>query len=39
MPDVIMEDDCESIGGEAEMIYPQLHSEERNRIVGFAARG
>jgi hypothetical protein len=32
MPDVIIEDDCESIGGETEMIYPQIEAELRGKI-------
>ncbi len=29
MPDVIVEDDCESIGGEIEMTYPRLSPNRR----------
>jgi hypothetical protein len=32
LPDLIVEDDCESIGGEAEMVYPNLKPELRNKI-------
>jgi hypothetical protein len=32
LPDVIVEDDCESIGGKAEMVYPNLKPELRNKI-------
>jgi hypothetical protein len=32
LPDLIVEDDCESIGGKTEMVYPNLPSELRNRI-------
>ncbi len=32
LPDVIVEDDCESIGGEVEMVYPNLKRELRNKI-------
>lgn len=32
LPDVIVEDDCESIGGKVEMVYPNLKPELRNRI-------
>lgn len=32
MPDIIIEDDCESIGGETEMIYPQIEAELRGKI-------
>jgi hypothetical protein len=31
-PDVLVEDDCESIGGTAEMTYPQIQPELRARI-------
>jgi len=31
-PGVLIEDDCESIGGEVEMTYPHLHSEAKARI-------
>lgn len=31
-PDVLIEDDCESIGGEPEMTYPHLKPELRARI-------
>lgn len=32
LPDVIVEDDCESIGGEVEMVYPNLRPESKKRI-------
>jgi hypothetical protein len=32
LPDVIVEDDCESIGGEVEMVYPNLRPALKNRI-------
>ena len=38
MPDVIIEDDCESIGGQVEMTYPHLQPEEQARIVGIVVR-
>jgi hypothetical protein len=31
-PDVIVEDDCESIGGEAEMIYPNMAPSYKSHI-------
>lgn len=31
-PDILIEDDCESIGGEAEMTYPHLRRELKARI-------
>jgi hypothetical protein len=38
LPDVIVEDDCESIGGEAEMVYPNLKPELRNKIKSIVVR-
>jgi hypothetical protein len=38
MPDVLIEDDCESIGGEVEMTYPQLRPEEQAHITGIVVR-
>ena len=32
-PDVYIEDDCESIGGEAEMATPHLNAEVRSQIT------
>jgi len=32
LPDVIVEDDCESIGGKAEMVYPNLKPALKNKI-------
>jgi hypothetical protein len=32
MPDVLIEDDCESLGGETEMTYPQIREELKARI-------
>jgi hypothetical protein len=32
LPNLIVEDDCESIGGEVEMVYPNLKPELRNKI-------
>lgn len=31
-PDVLVEDDCESIGGEREMTYPRMKSETRAQV-------
>jgi hypothetical protein len=31
-PDVLVEDDCESIGGEIEMTYPHIHPDIKARI-------
>lgn len=32
MPDVLIEDDCESIGGEVEMTYPKLDQNAKQKI-------
>lgn len=32
LPDVIIEDDCESIGGEEEMTYPHIRQDLKSRI-------
>ena len=32
VPDVLIEDDCESIGGEKEMTYPHINPELKNKI-------
>ena len=32
MPDILIEDDCESIGGEKEMTYPNINQEIKKRI-------
>ena len=32
LPDILIEDDCESIGGEKEMTYPSLNSEIKDKI-------
>ena len=31
-PDIIIEDDCESIGGEKEMVYPSLEKNIKSKI-------
>jgi hypothetical protein len=38
LPDVIVEDDCESIGGEVEMVYPSLKPELKNKIKSIVVR-
>lgn len=38
LPDVIVEDDCESIGGEVEMVYPNLRPELKNKIRSIVAK-
>jgi hypothetical protein len=32
LPDMLIEDDCESIGGESEMTYPQIKAELKSKI-------
>jgi hypothetical protein len=32
MPDILIEDDCESIGGEVEMTYPHIKPELKEKI-------
>ncbi len=38
MPDVIVEDDCESIGGEKEMVYPRIKLPLKSRIRSVVVR-
>jgi hypothetical protein len=38
LPDVIVEDDCESIGGEIVMVYPNLKPELRDRITSIVVK-
>jgi hypothetical protein len=38
LPDVIVEDDCESIGGAIEMVYPNLKPELKDRIKSIVVR-
>jgi len=38
LPDVIVEDDCESIGGEEEMTYPYIKQELRSRIKSIVVK-
>ena len=38
MPDIIIEDDCESIGGEIEMTYPGIRSEIKAQIVSIVVK-
>ena len=32
MPNILVEDDCESIGGEVEMTYPHIEPEKKKKI-------
>ena len=38
MPDLIVEDDCESIGGEEEMTYPGIRPELKSKIGSIVVR-
>jgi len=38
LPDVLIEDDCESIGGEVEIVYPQLKIKLRSKIVSIVVK-
>jgi hypothetical protein len=38
MPDVIVEDDCESIGGETEMTYPGIKPELKSKIKSIVVK-
>jgi hypothetical protein len=38
MPDVIVEDDCESIGGETEMTYPGIRSELKSKVKSIVVK-
>jgi hypothetical protein len=38
LPDVLIEDDCESIGGESEMVYPHVNLETKARVKSIAVK-
>jgi hypothetical protein len=38
LPDILIEDDCESIGGEIEMTYPHVRLELKNRIKSIVVK-
>lgn len=38
LPDVLIEDDCESIGGENEMVYPHIRPELKTKIKSIAVK-
>ena len=38
MPDLLIEDDCKSIGGEAEMIYPHIDPGKKKFIHSIVVR-
>jgi hypothetical protein len=38
LPDILIEDDCESIGGENEMTYPQVKPELKSKIKSIVVK-
>lgn len=38
MPDILIEDDCESIGGENEMVYPHIDPRKRRSIKSIVVK-
>jgi len=38
MPDIIVEDDCESIGGEVEMTYPHIREDKKPKIKSIVVK-
>jgi len=38
MPNILIEDDCESIGGEIEMIYPHIRSDLKVKIKSIVVK-
>lgn len=38
IPDVLIEDDCESIGGEKEMVYPQIRVDAKAKIKSIVVK-
>lgn len=38
MPEILIEDDCESIGGENEMIYPHINPDKKEKIHSIVVR-
>lgn len=38
IPDILIEDDCESIGGEKEMVYPHIKDELKSKIKSIVVR-
>lgn len=38
MPDILVEDDCESIGGEKEMTYPNLSIDAKRKIKSIVVK-
>lgn len=38
LPDILIEDDCESIGGEVEMTYPGIRPEIKEKILSIVVK-
>lgn len=38
MPDILIEDDCESIGGEVETTYPHIHPNKKKEIKSIVVK-
>lgn len=38
MPDILIEDDCESIGGEVEMTYPHIREDLKSKIKSIVVK-
>ena len=38
LPDILIEDDCESIGGEPEMTYPHIREELKPKIKSIVVK-
>lgn len=38
LPDILIEDDCESIGGEIEMTYPHIRPEIKMKIISIIVK-
>jgi hypothetical protein len=38
LPNILIEDDCESIGGQVEMTYPHINAELKKRIQSIAVK-
>ena len=38
LPDILIEDDCESIGGEVEMTYPHIQPEIKSKIISIVVQ-
>ena len=38
LPDILIEDDCESIGGEPEMTYPHIRADIKSKIISIPVK-